>query len=110
VAERRFLAALDHPNIVEIYNFVTHEGDGYIVMEHVGGKSLKQVLVGRREANGGRTDPLPVDQAIAYVLGVLPALGYPSAQGLVYYDMKPTTSCSRATSLKLIDLGGSGRR
>ena len=46
VAERQFLAAVDHPNIVRIYNFVQHtdprsgETAGYIVMEYVGGRSL----------------------------------------------------------------------
>ena len=50
VAERQFLAQVEHPNIVRIYNFVQHadrrtgESAGYIVMEYVGGKSLKQIL------------------------------------------------------------------
>ncbi len=38
IAEQRFLAQVEHPLIVEIYNFVTHEGAGYIVMEYVGGR------------------------------------------------------------------------
>ena len=37
IAEQQFLAQVEHPLIVEIYNFVTHEGAGYIVMEYVGG-------------------------------------------------------------------------
>jgi len=106
VAERRFLAAIDHPNIVEIHNFVTHESAGYIVMEYVGGKSLKTVLRERREAHGGAIDPLPVDEAIAYVLGVLPALGYLHVKGLVYCDMKPDNVILTGESLKIIDLGG----
>jgi serine/threonine-protein kinase PknG len=106
VAERRFLAALDHPSIVQIYNFVTHDGRGYIVMEYVGGKSLKTLLKERREASGGQIDPLPVDQAIAYVLGVLPPLGYLHAQGYVYCDMKPDNVVLWGDSLKIIDLGG----
>ena len=54
VAERQFLAEVEHPNIVRIYNFVQHadrrtgESAGYIVMEYVGGKSLKQILVDAR--------------------------------------------------------------
>ena len=56
VAERRFLAQLEHPNIVRIYNFVQHasrrdgETAGYIVMEYVGGKSLKQIRARRAAA------------------------------------------------------------
>jgi serine/threonine-protein kinase PknG len=39
LAERRFLAEVEHPNIVKIFNFVQHESSGYIVMEYVGGRS-----------------------------------------------------------------------
>jgi serine/threonine-protein kinase PknG len=106
VAERRFLAALDHPNIVRIHNFVAHEGAGYIVMEYIGGKSLKAILKDRRDVNSGRIDPLPVDRAIAYTLSVLPAMGYFHAQGLVYCDMKPDNVMLSGDSLKIIDLGG----
>jgi serine/threonine-protein kinase PknG len=106
VAERRFLAALNHPNVVQIYNFVAHQGAGYIVMEYVGGKSLKQVLKERRESNGGRIDPLPVDRAVAYALAVLPALGYLHNHGLVYCDMKPDNIVLTGDGLKIIDLGG----
>ncbi|MDP9440714.1 MAG: protein kinase, partial [Actinomycetota bacterium] len=67
VAEKRFLAEIHHPNIVGIHNFVTHRRAGYIVMEYVGGRSLKELLEDRRGANGGRPDPMPVDQAISYV-------------------------------------------
>ncbi|MGC7251460.1 protein kinase, partial [Mycobacteroides abscessus subsp. massiliense] len=47
MAERQFLAEVTHPGIVKIYNFVEHEDKhgnpvGYIVMEYVGGMSLKQ--------------------------------------------------------------------
>jgi serine/threonine-protein kinase PknG len=106
VAEQRYLAALDHPNIVRIYNFVTHAGAGYIVMEYVGGKSLKTILKERRDANGGMMDPLPVDQAMAYIIGVLPALAYLHDAGLVYCDMKPDNIILSGDSLKIIDLGG----
>ena len=75
LAERRFLAEVEHPNIVKIHNFVEHDGDGYIVMEYVNGPSLRSVLDDRREKAGDRVDPLPVDLAIAYVLEILPAFG-----------------------------------
>ena len=55
IAERQFLAQVEHPLIVEIYNFVTHEGAGYIVMEYVGGTSLKQLLKARMKAAGEST-------------------------------------------------------
>ena len=106
LAERRFLAEVEHPNIVKIFNFVEHEGLGYIVMEYVGGQSLKQILTARRDGNGGEPDPLPPDQAIAYVLEILPALGYLHDLGLLFCDFKVDNVIQTRHSLKLIDLGG----
>ena len=106
IAEQQFLAQVEHPLIVEIYNFVTHEGAGYIVMEYVGGHSLKQVLKQRMRDNGGAYDPLPIDQALAYLIEVLPAFQYLHDLGLVYCDFKPDNMIQVGDAMKLIDLGG----
>ncbi len=106
IAEQRFLAQVEHPLIVEIYNFVTHDNAGYIVMEYVGGRSLKQVLKERMRDNGGAYDPLPVDVALAYILEILPAFQYLHDLGLVYCDFKPDNLIQVGDALKLIDLGG----
>jgi serine/threonine-protein kinase PknG len=106
LAERRFLAEVEHPNIVKIFNFVQHESSGYIVMEYVGGQSLKQILAARREAGGGEPDPLAPAQAIAYMLEILPALGYLHQLGLLFCDFKIDNVIQTQHSLKLIDLGG----
>ena len=106
LAERRFLAEVEHPNIVKIHNFVEHQGDGYIVMEFVDGVSLKDMLRGRRRANGGRPDPLPVEQAIAFCLEILPALAHLHDLGLVFCDFKPDNVIQSRGAVKLIDLGG----
>ncbi|WP_309239440.1 tetratricopeptide repeat protein [Actinomadura sp. J1-007] len=103
-AERAFLAEVEHPNIVKIYNFVQHAGDGYIVMEYVGGQSLKEILLHRRRELG--EEALPVGQAIAYALEVLRAFGYLHARNLVYCDFKPDNIIQTEEQLKLIDLGG----
>jgi serine/threonine-protein kinase PknG len=108
VTERRFLAEVEHPNIVGVYNFVQHadrrtgEPAGYIVMEYVGGQSLKQILRERREAN----ESLPLASALAYAIEVLPALGYLHSRGLVYCDFKPDNVIQTEEQLKLIDMGG----
>ena len=106
IAERQFLAQVEHPLIVEIYNFVTHEGAGYIVMEYVGGTSLKQLLKDRMRAAGGAYDPLPLDQAIAFIIEVLPAFQYLHDLGLVFCDFKPDNLIQVGDGIKLIDLGG----
>lgn len=106
IAEQRFLAQVEHPLIVEIYNFVTHEEAGYIVMEYVGGKSLKGILKDRMRAAGGKYDPIPVDQAIAYLLEVLPGFQYLHDMDLIYCDFKPDNIMQAGDAIKLIDLGG----
>ncbi|NHA68893.1 serine/threonine-protein kinase [Phycicoccus flavus] len=106
IAEQRFLAQVEHPLIVEIFNFVTHEDAGYIVMEFVGGRSLKQLLKERMRAAGGAYDPLPVDQALAFVVEVLPAFQYLHDLGLAYCDFKPDNLVQVGDAVKLIDLGG----
>ncbi len=105
IAEQRFLAQVSHPSIVEIYNFVTHDSAGYIVMEYVGGTSLKSILKQRMQ-HTGRYDPLPVDQALAYILEILPAFQYLHDLGLVYCDFKPDNIIQVGDEVKLIDLGG----
>ncbi|MET9215083.1 MULTISPECIES: tetratricopeptide repeat protein [unclassified Nocardia] len=107
VAERRFLAEVDHPNIVKIHNFTEHadaDGDpvGYIVMAYVGGTSLKQIL---RAYRAEHDRYLPPAQAIAYVLEMLPALGYLHARGWAYCDFKPDNVMQTEERLELIDLG-----
>ncbi|WP_420829722.1 tetratricopeptide repeat protein [Actinomadura coerulea] len=104
-AERAFLAEVEHPNIVKIYNFVRHGESGYIVMEYVGGRSLKDILLSTRQAQGDHA-ALPLGQVIAYGLEVLSALGYLHGVGLLYCDFKPDNAIQSEEQLKLIDLGG----
>jgi serine/threonine-protein kinase PknG len=110
ISERRFLAEIEHANIVRIYNFVEHLDqrtgslDGYIVMEYVGGKSLKEIANGRRTADG-RRDPLPVEQACAYGIEALEALGHLHSRNLLYCDFKVDNAIQTEDQLKLIDMG-----
>lgn len=110
VNETRFLAEVEHPNIVKIYNFVQHPDPqtgnsvGYIVMEYVGGQSLRQIAL-EHHRKVGRPDPLPIGQVIAYGLEILPALGYLHSQNLLYCDLKPDNVIQTREQLKLIDMG-----
>ncbi len=82
------------------------DGAGYIVMEYVGGQSLKQILKARMAANNGVYDPFPVDQAIAYIVEILPAFSYLHSLGLIYCDFKPDNVIQAGDTLTLLDLGG----
>lgn len=68
-------------------------------MEYVGGKSLKP-------PNG---EKLPVAEAIAFMLEILPALGYLHSMDLCYNDLKPENIMVTEEQLKLIDLGAVSR-
>lgn len=129
VAERQFLASVNHPGIVKIYNFVEHVNEygdrfGYIVMEYIGGQTLKQMTTdegssttsGPTSRGSGDSTPtgsrgkddthlLPVETAMAYMLEVLPAVGYLHSVGLVYNDVKPENIMVGSDEVKLIDLG-----
>ncbi len=106
ITEKGFLAEVSHPLIVEVFNFVGHEGVNYIVMEYVGGKTLNDLLKERIKANNGVYAPLPLDQAIAFIVEVLPAFTYLHNKGLIYCDFKPANLMQVGDGVKLIDLGG----
>ena len=103
IKEREFLAAIKHPNVVQIYDFLQIDTDGYIVMEFVSGKTLHAIMEDRGDAFS------PVE-AIQYILGILPAFAYMHRLGLVYCDFKPQNIMLEehkdgTKGVKLIDLG-----
>lgn len=98
VAERQFLAAVKHPKIVGIYDFIHHGAEGFIVMEYVGGRTI--------DSFWKEHSILPVEEAIAYILGILPAFAYLHSNGFVYCDFKPDNFMLENDDVKLIDMGG----
>ncbi|MEV6831142.1 tetratricopeptide repeat protein [Amycolatopsis sp. NPDC051102] len=97
--ERDVLVRLDHPNIVRITDFVEHgdEPDTYLVMEYVGGRSLRNLL---------QEGPPPrVEHVIGYGQAILAALGYLHDEGLLYCDMSPANVIHGDKRVKVIDLG-----
>lgn len=112
VAERRFLTTVDHPNIVRIFNFVTHpeprsgELNGYIVMEYVGGPSLQKMRdMAVRHHQDPMGVPLRAEHVMAYGIEILEAFDYLHRQRLLYGDMSPSNVIRSAHRIKIIDLG-----
>ncbi|HEX2911190.1 MAG TPA: tetratricopeptide repeat protein [Chloroflexia bacterium] len=103
IKEREFLAAVKHPNVVQIYDFLQIDTDGYIVMEFVNGKTLFTIME-------EQAAPFETAQAIRYILDILPAFSYMHRLGLIYCDFKPQNIMLEqhkdgTTGVKLIDLG-----
>lgn len=80
--EARAVARLSHPNIMTLYDVDREGAWHYLVLEHIHGRDLHALLVER----GG---PLLPEEAVAAVRGVLEALAYAHAQGVVHRDIKP---------------------
>src|ERR687896_2451511 len=79
--EAKNAAGLSHPNIVSIYDRGEAEGTYYIAMEHLDGRTLKELIVAR--------GPAPPKIAIEYVRQILAALRFSHRHGIVHRDIKP---------------------
>jgi serine/threonine-protein kinase PknG len=67
-------------------------------MEYVGGRTVQSI----RKEKG----VLPVEEAISYILGILPAFTYMHQHGMVYCDFKPENIMLEGDDVKLVDMGG----
>ena len=84
--EGRAIAALEHPNIVRVYDFDTVDDLTFLVMEYLEGISLKARL--RELANQQEQMALPEVVAIVYALAE--ALEYAHRKGVIHRDIKPS--------------------
>src|SRR5688500_5881987 len=83
--EAKVVAALRHPNIVQVFDFDIAEGYPYIVMEFIRGPSLAAYL---RELNSRDEKLQPVQ--VARLLSIMgTALDYAHEQGVIHRDIKP---------------------
>ncbi len=84
--EARAMAALNHPHIVKVYDFDTfNKNNHYIVMDYVGGGSLKEQL--ERLADNGQR--MPMQQSIKIITKIADALAYAHRREMIHRDIKP---------------------
>ena len=100
--EARVLSNLPtHPNIVGILQYFIENGTGYLVMEHISGPELLELIL---EANG-KMDPMKVEQIL---LGLIDGLEVIHKAGFLHRDIKPTNIRHRETGEPVfIDFGAS---
>ena len=97
IREAQAAAALDHPNICTVYEVEEQDGQAYIAMAYIDGKSLKA-----RIAQG----PLKVDEALEIAVQVAEGLEEAHRKGIVHRDIKPANIMLTAKSqAKILDFG-----
>jgi serine/threonine protein kinase len=95
--EAQTLAALNHPNIVAVYDVGTHKGKPYLVTEFLTGETLRERL------NNG---PIPVRKAISYATEIAEGLSAAHSKGIIHRDLKPENIfISAASRTKVLDFG-----
>jgi serine/threonine protein kinase/dipeptidyl aminopeptidase/acylaminoacyl peptidase len=96
-AEARAASALNHPNILSVFDTGTHEGLAYIVTELIEGESLREML---------RNGPIPVSRVIDMASQVADALAVAHAAGIIHRDLKPENiMVTRDGRAKVLDFG-----
>src|SRR5436190_17635611 len=81
VQEAKSASALNHPNIVHIYDIAEADGVQFIAMEYVPGKTLDQ-LIGRKG--------LSLNETIEYAVQIADALAKAHSAGIIHRDLKPS--------------------
>ena len=94
--EAQAVAALNHPNIIQVHDFGDDKGFSYIVMEYVTGGTLHDRLGGR----------LPLPDVLDLITPVADALTYAHSQSIIHRDIKPANVLLDAEGRpKLSDFG-----
>ena len=85
--EARAIAALNHPNICQIYDV----GPDHLVMEYVEGTEIK--------------GPMPLDQALRLAIQLASALEAAHRKGITHRDLKPANVLTTKSGIKVLDFG-----
>jgi eukaryotic-like serine/threonine-protein kinase len=97
VQEAKAASALNHPNIVHIYDIAEGDGVQFISMEYVPGKTLDQ-LIGRKG--------LRLNETLKYAVQIADALAQAHAAGIIHRDLKPSNVIvSESGHVKVLDFG-----
>ncbi len=97
IREAKAASALNHPNIITIYDIGSSDGVDFIAMEYVDGQALNHLIADRG---------VPLEQALGYAVQISSALAAAHAAGIVHRDIKPANiMVTRAGQVKVLDFG-----
>ena len=95
--EAQAASALNHPNIVTVYEVGQEAGTDYIVMERISGQTMRQAI-GKKG--------MPARTAVAYAIQMADALATAHEAGIVHRDLKPgNVMVTERGLVKLLDFG-----
>jgi serine/threonine protein kinase/WD40 repeat protein len=95
--EARSASALNHPNIVTIYEIGSADSVSYLAMELVEGKTLRELLF---------AGPLPVKRVLSIAAQIAEGLARAHEAGIVHRDLKPeNVMVTKDGRLKILDFG-----
>src|SRR6266542_6936072 len=95
--EARSASALNHPNIVTIYDIGSHDSVAFIAMELVEGKTLRELLF---------AGALPIKRVLAIAAQVADGLARAHEAGIVHRDLKPeNVMVTKDSRVKVLDFG-----
>ena len=96
--EARAAGALQHPNIVTIYDLGEADGQLYIALELVDGRDLSSLIA--------RHEPLALERKLDIAIEVLQGLSYAHGRGVIHRDIKPSNvRIASDGSVKIMDFG-----
>jgi hypothetical protein len=96
--EARLLQFLSHPNVIRALSFAEERGAPWLVLEHVQGRSLREVI--------DKDAPLTPEAVLPILLGLAAGLDHLHARGLVHLDVRPENAVVTPDGeVKLVDFG-----